>query len=51
MLGAHALLAHRIAASLTVATGMLALAVVLVVGLIVRPARHGTARAFQPNGR
>ena len=49
MLDTHALLAHRIAASLTVATGMLALALVLVFALIVRPARHGTARALQPN--
>jgi len=49
MLDTHALLAHRIAASLTVATGMLALALVLVFALIVRPARHGTARALQPS--
>ena len=47
MLDGHALLAHRIAASFTVATGMLALALALAVALIVRPARHGAARALQ----
>jgi EmrB/QacA subfamily drug resistance transporter len=36
-LGADALLAHRVSTSLTVGTGMLGLALVLVVALIVRP--------------
>jgi EmrB/QacA subfamily drug resistance transporter len=51
MLDARVLLAHRIAASLTVATGMLALALAVVFTMIVRPARHGAARVFQPNDR
>jgi hypothetical protein len=38
-LGPRDLLAHRVAASLTVGTGMLELALVLVVALIVRPRR------------
>jgi hypothetical protein len=41
-LTAHALLAHRVAASLTEGTAMLALALTLVVALIVRP--HAAAQ-------
>jgi MFS family permease len=42
-LGADVLLAHRVSTALTVGTGMLVLALVLVVALIVRP--HTRARA------
>jgi len=51
MLDARELLAHRIAASLTVGTGMLALALALVFVLIVRPARRGAAREVATSGR
>jgi EmrB/QacA subfamily drug resistance transporter len=51
-LGANGLLAHRVATSLTVGTGMLALALVLVVALIVRPrGRSGAGVARRTAGR
>jgi hypothetical protein len=46
--GPQDLLAHRVAASLTVGTGMLALALVLVIALIVRPRRAEHQSSFPP---
>jgi EmrB/QacA subfamily drug resistance transporter len=44
-LSAHELLAHRVAASLTAGTALLALALTLVVALIVRPGKAGPTTA------
>jgi sugar phosphate permease len=43
-------LAHRVSTALTVGTGMLALALALVVGLIVRGPRRAAARAARSGG-